>query len=332
MKKYLKYGIVTAMIVLGVLVGFLLISFSKEEKNIYKEDDLVFNQVESYQNISYDSDVQLIQSPCDCIWGDYAGFRLPQDVILKSDYGMMVGEEEAIHDYVFEFVGKENRQVTIAYSSISKPIRDYFILSDAEVSNMNGTEVILYQYQNMFIASFYSNQKYYDIETIDLTKKEFITLIKGIIKDDINGMKLNINTLSNLKFVSLDANVHVISAWDSTVEVNLPWDFEDLGISFDNVYLVYLDNKLHDLQYVYKKNDKEIVVTHSNYGEPIRDYYFLSDEAVSYAYGCELIINEYQNQYFISFQIDNLYYEVETTNISEDELLKVLRKIIWNCR
>ena len=67
MKKYLKYGIVPAMIVLGVLVGVLLISFSKEEKNIYKEDDLVFNQVESYQNISYDSDVQLIQSPCDCI-------------------------------------------------------------------------------------------------------------------------------------------------------------------------------------------------------------------------------------------------------------------------
>lgn len=332
MKKYLKYGIVPAMIVLGVLVGFLLISFSKEEKNIYKEDDLVFNQVESYQNISYDSDVQLIQSPCDCIWGDYAGFRLPQDVILKSDYGMMVGEEEAIHDYVFEFVGKENRQVMIAYSSISKPIRDYFILSDAEVSNISGAEVILYQYQNMFMASFYSNQKYYDIETIDLTKKEFITLIKGIINDDIAGIDLNINTLSNLKSVSLDENVHVISAWDSTVEVNLPWDFEDLGISFDNVYLVYLDNKLHDLQYVYKKNDKEIVVTHSNYGEPIRDYYFLSDEAVSYAYGCELIINRYQNQYFISFQIDNLYYEVETTNISEDELLKVLRKIIWNCR
>lgn len=253
MKKYLKYGIVPAMIVLGVLVGAFLIRFSKEEKNIYNEDDLVFNQVESYQNISYDSDVQLIQSPCDCIWGDYAGFQLPQDVVLKSDYGMMVGEEEAIHDYVFEFVGKENRQVTIAYSSISKPIRDYFILSDAEVSNISGVEVILYQYQNMFIASFYSNQKYYDIETIDLTKKEFITLIKGIIKDDINGMKLNINTLSNLKFVSLDANVHVISAWDSTVEVNLPWNFEDLGISFDNVYLVYLDNKLHDLQYVYKK-------------------------------------------------------------------------------
>ena len=90
----------------------------------------------------------------------------------------MVGEEEVIHDYVFEFVGKENRQVTIAYSSISKPIRDYFILSDAEVSNISGAEVILYQYQNMFIASFYSNQKYYDIETIDLTKKEFITLIK----------------------------------------------------------------------------------------------------------------------------------------------------------
>ena len=332
MKKYLKYEIVPAMIVLGVLVGGLLISFSKEEKNIYKEDDLVFNQVESYQNISYDSDVQLIQSPCDCIWGDYAGFQLPQNVVLKSDYGMMVGKEEAIHDYVFEFVGKENRQVTIAYSSISKPIRDYFILSDAEVSNISGAEVILYQYQNMFMASFYSNQKYYDIETIDLTKKEFITLIKGIINDDIAGIDLNINTLSNLKSVSLDANVHVISAWDSTVEVNLPWNFEDLCISFDNVYLVYLDNKLRDLQYVFKGNDKEIIVTHSNYGEPIRDYYFLSDEAVSYAYGCELIINRYQNQYFISFQIDNLYYEVETTNISEDELLKVLRKIIWNCR
>lgn len=73
MKKYLKYGIVPAMIVVG-LVGVLFISFSKEEKNIYNEDDLVFNQVESYQNISYDSDVQLIQSPCDCIWGIMLAF------------------------------------------------------------------------------------------------------------------------------------------------------------------------------------------------------------------------------------------------------------------
>ena len=37
MKKYLKYGIVPAMIVLGVLVGVLFISFSKEEKKFIKK-------------------------------------------------------------------------------------------------------------------------------------------------------------------------------------------------------------------------------------------------------------------------------------------------------
>lgn len=325
MKKYLKYGTIPVVIVLGVLI----ISFSgEEERNIYNEDGFVFNQVESYQNVSYDNDIQVVQSPCDCIWGDYAGFQLPKDVVLKSDYGFSIGDEEVIHDYVFEFAGTENRRVTIAYSSISEPFRDYFIESDAEVSNIDGTEVILYQYQNMFIAYFYYNQKYYDIEAVDLTMEEFITLINGIIKDDTQGIDLNVNPISLLQPISSDANVRVILASDSTVELNQPWNFEDLGITFDNAYLVYLDNELRDLQFVFKGNDKEIIVTHSNYGEPIRDYYFLSDEIVSYAYGCELVINQYQNQFLIYFQIDDLYYDVETTNIIEDELLKVLQEII----
>lgn len=333
MKKYLKYGIVPVVIVLGILIGVLIPSFSREEeRNIYNRDKIVFNLVNSYQNVSYDKDVQVIQSPCDCIWGDYAGFQLPLDVVLKNDYGLSNGKEEIIHDYVFEFFGNENRRVTIAYSNISEPFRDYFIESDAKVSNIRNNKITLYQYQNMFIAIFYYNQKYYNIESFNLTEEEFITLIKGIINDDISGINLDINTVSDFKSVLLDANVSVISARNSTIELFWPWNFEDLGIFYDNAYLVYLDSELRDLQFIFNGNDKEIIVTYSSHGKPIRDYYFLSDEVVFYAYGCELVIDEYQNQYFVSFQLDDLYYDVKTTNINENELLKILQEIIWNCR
>lgn len=186
MKKYLKYGIVLVVIVFGVLIRVLITSFSREEENIYNEEKIVFNRIKSYQNVSYDMDVQVIESPCDCIWDDYAGFQLPMDVVLKNDYGLSIGEVETIHDYVFEFSGNENRRVTITYSSISEPFRDYFIESEAEVSNIRDNKVVLYQYKNMFIAYFYYNQKYYDIEAVYLTEKELITLIKGIMNDDVS--------------------------------------------------------------------------------------------------------------------------------------------------
>ena len=38
MKKYLKYGIVLVVIVFGVLIT----SFSREEENIYNEEKIVF--------------------------------------------------------------------------------------------------------------------------------------------------------------------------------------------------------------------------------------------------------------------------------------------------
>lgn len=181
MKKNLIYGIVLVVIIFGVLTGVFIIHSKKD--HIYYGKNIIFNQIENYQNVGYGSDVQIIENPCDCIRDDYAGFQLPVDVVLKSEYGLSLGGEN-IHDYVFGFKGNGHRQVTIAYSSISEPVSDRFIEGDHEVSDIDGVEFILYQYgNNVFITSFYYDQKYYDIKTVDLTKNEFIHLLKGIISE-----------------------------------------------------------------------------------------------------------------------------------------------------
>ncbi len=186
MKKVLLYGLVLCVIILGILIGVIVIR-SKEDEKVFGEDsDIIINQVTNYEEIANDSDVRIISSICDCVRGGHLGYKLPDDIKFINDYGIFIKDSEGnysvLHDEVFEFSNSKDRWVNIMYSLIEEPLKDYVMASKREISSINGVNVIIYQYENMFMVDFQYKDKYYNIQTSNISKDELISLIKGILK------------------------------------------------------------------------------------------------------------------------------------------------------
>ena len=328
MQKFLKYGLVPCVIILGILIGVIVIYNREDKKTFLEESDIIINQVTSYEDITSDLDVKIISSICDCIYDDYFGYELPDDLRLNQDYGVLVKdaslEYNIVHDYVFEFIGNNDRWVHITYSMIEEPLKDYFITSDSNVSIIDGVEVLLYQYEEQYIVDFKYNDMYYEIEANHVTLEELLTLIRGIFQDSDG---LNVNEIDEVYSSEVDSDVRIINVVDSTVDVNIPWEFDDFGIP--KVYFTSTSELfIHDLRYEYKNGEQEFTVAFSSIEEPIRDYYFLSDGEESFIHGVCMSIYQHENIYYAEFKINNHYYDVEATNMNEEELLEILEVII----
>ena len=330
MQKFLKYGLVPCVIILGILIGVIVIYNREDKKTFLEESDIIINQVTSYEDITSDLDVKIVSSICDCIYDDYFGYELPDDLRLNQDYGVLVKdaslEYNIVHDYVFEFIGNNDRWVHITYSMIEEPLKDYFITSDSNVSVIDGVEVLLYQYEEQYIVDFKYNDMYYEIEANHVTLEELLTLIRGIFQDCD---ELNVNEIDEVYSSEVDSDVRITNVVDSTVDVNIPWEFDDFGIP--KVYFTSTSELfIHDLRYEYKNGEQEFTVAFSSIEEPIRDYYFLSDGEESFIHGVCMSIYQHENIYYAEFKINNHYYDVEATNMNEEELLEILEVIINN--
>lgn len=97
----------------------------------------------------------------------------------------------------------------------------------------------------------------------------------------------------------------------------------------------YKDNNLsneyhkHDYVFEYRKdNDGEIIIALCKEEEPLRDYFFEFKGKKSQIGNTDLEISQYNNKYMATFKFDNVYYDIETTNITENELLELLQSIL----
>lgn len=316
------------MIILGILIGVIVIYNREDKKTFLEESDIIINQVTSYEEITSDLDVKIVSSICDCIYDDYFEYELPDDLRLNQDYGVLVKdaslEYNIVHDYVFEFIDNNDRWVHITYSMIEEPLKDYFITSDNRVDIIDGVEVLFYQYEDQYIVDFKYNDMYYEIEANHVTLEELLTLIRGIFQDCD---ELNVNEIDEVYSSEVDSDVRITNVVDSTVDVNIPWGFDDFGIP--EVYFTSTSELfIHDLRYEYKNGEREFTVAFSSIEEPIRDYYFLSDGEESFIHGVCMSIYQHENIYYAEFKINNHYYDVEATNMNEEELLEILEVII----
>ena len=151
-------------------------------------------------------------------------------------------------------------------------------------------------------------------------------------------VELNINKIKDMSMTSLDADV-------KTIELeNLPEEFtfiENLlipeGYGFENVYTVYtrenIDtaeyNVLHDYVLNYRKDDlNEIKIAFSKIESPIRDYFIDEGDKVSKIGDVELVISQWKEMYVVTFEYQGIYFDIETTGVTENELVSLLQSVI----
>ena len=106
---------------------------------------------------------------------------------------------------------------------------------------------------------------------------------------------------------------------------------------FENSYTVYTrENKeieeynvLHDYILNYRKDDlSNIKIAFSKIEEPIRDYYILEGDKTSKIVDVELKISQCEEMYIVTFKYKDIYFDIETTGITEEQLVSLLKSII----
>ena len=160
-------------------------------------------------------------------------------------------------------------------------------------------------------------------------------------KTDANdGVELNINKLKDMSMTSLDADV-------KTIELEtLPKEFtfiENLLIpeeyEFENGYTVYIRantdteeyNILHDYVLNYRKDDlNDIKIAFSEIEAPIRDYFIGDGDKISKIGNVELKVSQWENMYIVTFEYNDICFDIETTGITESQLVDLLKSIIDN--
>lgn len=157
--------------------------------------------------------------------------------------------------------------------------------------------------------------------------------------DNKDNIALNINNLSSEVGQSkIDADVESVKE-----DINLAhYDLLDLSVPEDidekDVYGIYTkggnnteSKKAYSYNLVYNSADDNrcINIGFSKENKPIRDYYFDDNgNQISKINDVELKIYKYENSYMTEFNYKGINYDIETTNISQEELASLLQSII----
>lgn len=164
----------------------------------------------------------------------------------------------------------------------------------------------------------------------------------NINKEESLVVELNINKLKVMEMASLDADI-------KTIDIDkLPEEFKFMenllipeGYEFENIHTVYTReninieeyNILHDYILNYKKDDlNNIKIAFSKVEQPLRDYFIQEGDKISKIGDVELKISQWEEMYIVTFEYEDIYFDIETTGITENQLVDLLESLINNVK
>ena len=140
--------------------------------------------------------------------------------------------------------------------------------------------------------------------------------------------EIYINELDNMNLTSLDSDIRVennymVETYDELLNIVIPDDLNKMNGS-----AIFLsDGTLNNYIIEYFNNERRITIAYSKTNAPIRDY-FIDDSKSSIINNTNLVISKYNTMYIVTFKYNDIYFEIETSNIKENELIALLESII----
>ena len=236
---------------------------------------------------------------------------------LKEKIRKKIKEEIAISNIRKEFDMKRNKEKRIIYAISS--ICAIFILG---------------------IGIFIGTEKF----NINLFQNGIIEIGKeDSTKDGSLKIELNINKLDDMAMARFDADIKTIEMeklpekYNFIKNIAIPSEYK-----LTDYYNIYIkDDKdsekydvLHDYVFYYEKdNINKIRIAFSEKGEPLRDYFIDNDkENISRIGELELIISQWKDMYIVTFEYGDIYFDIETTGITEEHLVVLIESLIDNLK
>lgn len=165
------------------------------------------------------------------------------------------------------------------------------------------------------MASLMYDAEFKTLNNIDISK--FDTLENLDIPKDIN------NSTYNAVYVkSVNRGEFTENSDNNTYDKQ----HNDCSTSSSNNSYDKLNN--YAFNYENSSNDRNILIAFSNTNKPLRDYRFEEIGKQSKINNIDLTIYKYENLYMTEFTYQNVNYDIETSNVSEEELINLLRSII----
>lgn len=198
--KKIIYALSSACAVFILGIG-ILAGQKKTNKNIIKTEDegmvrsqnmnimLEINPMQGASMAKLDADAQTVEMTSIPEKFEFINnIELPSEYKLDSSYEIFTRENlnttecDLLHDYVFNYSKDYENSIKVAFSEVEEPIRDYFLDNSKKTSKIGDVDVIISQYEKMYVATFRCKDIYFDIETNGITEEEMINLLESIIK------------------------------------------------------------------------------------------------------------------------------------------------------
>ncbi len=157
-------------------------------------------------------------------------------------------------------------------------------------------------------------------------------------KEESIKIEINMNKLEAVSQMSIDAKVQDANNFDMQYfeilkNIRVPNDMEKM--SAEKIYVRDLNTgeytKLHSYVCTYfdrNNNMRNIRISFSDTNKPLRDYNFEDIGNISKINDIELKIYQYEEAYITIFEFGGYKFDIETSNVTESEILEVLKSII----
>ena len=195
-----------------------------------------------------------------------------------------------------------------------------------------------------------SSNKYFKLSLIPLS---LVIIFVGVFLIKNITFSKNVYTRASDTFINVNEVIEEMSAFKQsssdpkteTSNINLVWPniLKD-GITLpkdltkENGYAIYTKNSetgqytdLNSYVYEYFNNSdkRKIRLAFSETEKPLKDYYFNTQNAKkSNINNYELVIFQYGNTFYTEFKYKEYNFDIETTNITKDELTSLLKSIL----
>lgn len=199
MKVKLSYVLASSFVAIALLVGIVAYNVPKNDNEIVTPPtvqgvlEININKAKMQSMAKLDADIQ--EAVVDKEINKSFPFvqkelNAPKDLknygvnrVLMTRKDLSDKDYSVAHDYIWDYSNEaQDRTIRIAFSKVGKPLRDYYLSSEEKISKIENTDVIITQYEDLYLAEFKLNDVYFDIETAGITQKELVDLLVSLIK------------------------------------------------------------------------------------------------------------------------------------------------------